>query len=125
MLGFQEQSDALALIDRDAHGLGSVGIDGVGLYESGAGVHAPDPSALEQLSRAHHDHLPALLVVANWSDRIEDFSETQGHRMLSSTAHREAVADKLARVVRRQHWDGVNVDLESLAGRDRSGLTAS
>jgi len=124
VLGFQDGWDSPGAINRSASGLASVGVDGVDLSENGRQVDVPDARLRSQLRRAHALQLPAVLLLGNWSDRIEDFSEPVAHRMLSSAANRLRVARSLAASVRRQHWDGVNVDLESLGPRDRAGLTA-
>ncbi|MGN6723969.1 MAG: glycosyl hydrolase family 18 protein [Marmoricola sp.] len=124
VLGFQESWDSTTFIDRSATALGSVGVDGVDLSESGTSVDVPDSSMLTQMRRAHHDHLPAVLLVGNWSSVINDFSERVAHRMLISPRNRRAVAMSLTRSVTRQGWDGINVDLESLNTSDTAGLVA-
>jgi spore germination protein YaaH len=124
VLGFQGGWNSPAALTRSAPGLASVGVDGVTLSESGRRVGVPDGSMRRQLHRAHKHHLPAVLLVSNYSNHIGDFSEPVGHRMLAGAANRQRVARSVARSVRRQHWDGVNVDLESLRPRDAKGLVA-
>ncbi len=124
ILGFQGGWDSVAAISRNAKALSQVGVDGVDLSEDGRRVGAPDASLLSQLHRGHARRLPTMLLVGNWSDRLADFSEPVAHRMLTSTANRARVARSLGRFVRKQHWDGINVDLESLRPRDRAGLVA-
>ncbi|MBE7187352.1 glycosyl hydrolase family 18 protein [Jatrophihabitans endophyticus] len=122
--GFQGSWNAPADIDHSRHALTTVGVDGVTIASSGASVEKPGPPQTRQLTRAHHDHLRAELLVSNFSDRIEDFSEPVAHALLGHRAHVRAVAAALAADVRRQGWDGISVDLESLRSRDRAGLTA-
>lgn len=124
VLGFQGGWNSPAAITRSVAGLASVSVDGVSLSESGRRVGVPDATLRRQLRRAHAHHLPAVLLVSNFSDRLGDFSEPVGHRMLADAPNRKRVARSLARSVRRQHWDGVNVDLESLRPRDTKGLVA-
>lgn len=122
--GFQGSWNQPSLIDRSRHALSIVGVDGVSLTASGASVGTPGHDETRQLARAHRDHLRAELLVSNFSDRIGDFSEPVGHAMLGHRGHVRTVAAALARDVRTQGWDGISVDLESLASRDRAGLTA-
>ena len=122
--GFQGSWNSPSLIDRSRHALGLVGVDGVSLNAAGSSVERPGRQQTRQLDRAHHDHLPAELLVSNFSDRIEDFSEPVAHALLGHREHIRSVATALAADVRRQGWNGIDVDLESLAPRDRSGLTA-
>jgi spore germination protein len=122
VLGFQSEDTAANRIDRSVRAMTMVGIDGVDLNGSGW-VSKPDSSARRQLARSHADGLPAVLLVGNWSNRVGDFYEPLAHRTLGSSANVERAARALARDVRRQGWNGVSVDLESLRPRDRAGLT--
>lgn len=124
VLGFQVSGDPLGLIDRSAGALGSVGVDGVDVSESGASVDVPDATMLTEMRRAHRDHLPAVLLVGNWSSVINDFSEPMAHRMLTNARNRNVVASSLAQSVRTQGWNGINVDLEALNPTDTAGLVA-
>jgi spore germination protein YaaH len=99
-----------------------VGVDGLDLTGPGR-VSAPGGSDRRQLARARANGLPAVLLVGNWSDRVNDFYEPLAHRTLGSSARTAAVAAALARDVGRGGWNGISVDLESLAPRDRAGLT--
>jgi spore germination protein YaaH len=122
VLGFQSEDSPPGLIDRSARSLALVGVAGVDL--SGAGVvSAPDPAALRQLVRAHADGLPAVLLVGNWSQAVGDFSEPLAYRTLRSAAAVASAASAVAQDVVDSGWNGVSVDLESLAPRDRTGLT--
>lgn len=123
ILGFQSDSDPTRLIDQNAGAMTVVGIDGINLVDSGH-VSAPSSADLAQLARAHADGLPAVLLVGNWSARVNDFSEKLAHRTLGNRAAVQSAAAAVAGDVTQEHWDGVSVDLESLAPRDRTGLAA-
>jgi len=123
VLGFQMEGSPPRLIDRSEHALTQVGVAGVVVDASGR-VSAPDAAAVRQLRRAHADGLPAVLLVQNWSARLGDFSERLAHRLLASPTAIDAAASTLAHYVTGQGWNGVSVDLESLAPRDRTGLSA-
>jgi spore germination protein YaaH len=121
--GYQEESSPVRDIAASAAALTTVGVDGINLTRSGTGVTRPDRLALRQLAATHRRHLRATLLVGNFDDKVDDFSEPIAHRLLANPAATTAVARTLARLVRRQHWDGITVDLESLRRRDRAGLT--
>jgi spore germination protein YaaH len=122
ILGFQSDSDPPRLIDRNADAMTVVGIDGVNLLAAGR-VSTPAAADLTQLARAHARGLPGVLLVGNWSPRINDFSEPLAHRTLGDPATVRSAAAAVAADVRRERWNGVSVDLESLAPRDRAGLS--
>lgn len=122
VLGFQSEGSPPVLIDRSARSLTEVGVDGVNLTTRGR-VSSPDAAARAQLRRAHADRLPAVLLVGNWSPRIDDFSERLARRTLSSAAATSAVAVRLAAYVSSEGWNGISVDLESLSAGDGAGLT--
>lgn len=124
VLGFQEDGDPVSAIASDAGALHAVGVDGVDVTLDGKSVGAPGADDARQRAAAHAHGLAAVLVVGNWSNPLGDFSEPVAHRLLRSATHRRHVAARLGRVVRRRHWNGINVDLESLRPRDRAGLTA-
>src|SRR5262249_51704834 len=96
--------------------------DGVNLTGAGT-VSAPTAADLHQLAVAHARKLPAVLLVANWSDTINDFSEPLAYETLGSTDTTDSAASALAASVSAGGRDGVSVDLESLAARDTAGLT--
>jgi spore germination protein YaaH len=122
VLGFQSEDTAPSRIDENARAMTMVGVAGVDLDGSGS-VTKPDAAARRQRARAHADGLPAVLLVGNWSNRVNDFYEPLAYRTLRSPAKVERATRALAHQVRRQGWDGVSVDLESLRPRDRAGLT--
>jgi spore germination protein len=120
--GFQEEGDPNTRITASRRALSTVGLDGVNLSPDGSRVTTPDRGARRVLALAHSEHLRAEFLVSNWDNHINDFSEAYAHHLLAHPAHIKAVAASLATVVRRQGWEGVSVDLESLTGRDRAGL---
>jgi spore germination protein YaaH len=109
------------LIDEDAAGLTTVSVAGVHLTRPGT-VSAVDPGALAQLATAHRDGLRAELLVSNWSSRIKNFSERLAFATLRRPTAIARAAAALAGEVRADGWNGVTVDIESLAQRDRAGL---
>jgi spore germination protein YaaH len=119
---FQEDGDRNALITRSAAALTTIGVDGVNVSADGAKVGTPKAVDRASLQVAHAKHLRGEILVGNWSNAIEDFSEPVAHNLLSDPAHIAAVAAALAHSMRKQGWDGVSVDLESLLPRDRAGL---
>jgi spore germination protein len=108
----------------DAGTVDVAGVDGVEVTSDADGItHVPGASP--PVLRAAHEHGDtAELLVSNYSDSLGDFDPALAHRMLASPAHRTDVAAALAHVVRRQGWDGIQIDLESLASHDRAGLSA-
>ncbi len=122
VLGFQSDYAPARLIDANAKAMTVVGIDGVNLTGAGT-VSAPTAADRKQLARAHAHGLPGVLLVANWSNAANDFSEPLAHKTLGSTAKTDAAAAALAAAVTAGGWDGVSVDLEALAPRDTAGLT--
>jgi spore germination protein len=108
----------------DAGTVDVAGVDGVELTTDADGItHVPGRSR-PVLRAAHHHGDTAELLVSNYSDSLGDFDPALAHRMLTSKTHRRHVAAALAHVVRRQGWDGIQIDLESLKAHDRTGLSA-
>jgi spore germination protein len=120
--GFQEEGTAPSRITTDARALTTVGVDGVNLSPNGYAVGTPDPGALADLDTAHRDHLRATFLVGNFDNTINDFSEPYAHNLLASPGNIRTAVREIVSSVKRQGWDGVSVDLESLRARDRSGL---
>jgi spore germination protein len=98
------------------------GVDGVQLTRGSDGVTSVLAPARKVLRTAHRHHDEAELLVSNYSNAIGDFDPARAHRMLRSRDLRRQVAHELARIVRRQGWDGIQIDLESLGRRDGRGL---
>jgi spore germination protein len=111
-----------ALIARDAHGLATLGVDGVSLARDGRSVSAPDGDLARLLGTAHANGLRAELLLSNYSNRIGDFDPKAAAKLLRDPAHVQAVAAQLASYVATQGWDGIQVDLESMSKRDADGL---
>jgi spore germination protein YaaH len=98
------------------------GVDGVEVSKRADGTTpVPDP-AKKALRVVHRHHDGAELLVSNYSSAIGDFDPALAHRMLTSATRRAGVVADLARVVRRQGWDGIQIDLESLHRNDGKGL---
>ena len=121
--GFQVAGDPTWLIDRSAAAMTTVGVDGDELAPDGGGVLDAGAPALVELTQAHTDRLRAELVISNFSDQIGNFSEPLAHRLLASRISIDRVTGQLGWIVRREGWDGICVDLESLTPRDSQGLT--
>jgi spore germination protein YaaH len=122
VLGFQSDGSPTSLIAQDAPGLGSVGVDGLNLTGKPGAVSAPAASDRAQLAAAHAAGLPAALLVGNYSDKINDFSEPLAYKTLASPTAIGKLAAALSAEVRSEGWDGISVDLESLRARDAAGL---
>jgi spore germination protein len=122
VLGFQSDYSPARLIDENAKAMTVVGIDGVDLTGAGK-VSTPTGADRKQLARAHAHGLPAVLLVANWSNKANDFSEPLAYETLGSTQNVDDAAAALAASVSDDGFDGVSVDLESLAPRDTAGLS--
>jgi spore germination protein YaaH len=122
VLGFQSDYSPARLIGENAKAMTLVGVDGVDLTGAGT-LSEPTAADRRQLAAAHAHRLPAVLLVANWSDKVNDFSEPLAHQTLGSTQHTDDAASMLADAAVNAGFDGVSVDLESLARRDEAGLT--
>jgi spore germination protein YaaH len=123
VFGFQSDGSPTSVIGMSAAALGSVGVDGLNLTGPGR-VSVPTSQDRAQLFAAHRAGLPAVLLVGNFSDRINDFSEPLAHATLGRPPAIARVVDALATNVRAGGWNGISVDLESLTVRDRPGLAA-
>lgn len=122
VLGFQSDYASAHLIGDNAKAMSLVGVDGVNLTGPGT-VSTPTAADRRQLAAAHAHALPAVLLVANWSNKANDFSEPLAHETLGNTQKTDDAASALAAEVTDGGWDGVSVDLEALAPRDEAGLT--
>jgi spore germination protein YaaH len=100
------------------------GVDGVELRRSAAGISRVLDASKKALHVVHRHHDRAELLLSNYSNAIGDFDPALAHRMLGSVAHRAHVVTDLARVVWRQGWDGIQIDLESLHRDDGPDLAA-
>jgi spore germination protein YaaH len=106
----------------DRRTVDELGVDGVELTPHADGVTAVPRPARRALRAARRHDDSAELLVSNYSDQLGDFDPALAHRLLTSPAKRRDVAARLARLVRRQGWDGVQIDLESLRRHDGEGL---
>jgi spore germination protein len=98
------------------------GVDGVEVTPDADGI-TPVPGPSKKALHVVHQHGDrAELLVSNYSDAIGDFDPALAGTLLTSSAHRRDVAADLARVVRTQGWDGIQIDLESLSRHDGRGL---
>ena len=100
------------------------GVDGVVLRADADGISQVGDGARSVLRAAHRHDDTAELLVSNYSGALGDFDPALAHTMLTTPRHRRHVAAALAHVVRRDGWDGVQVDLESLGAGDKDGLVA-
>src|SRR4051794_27186156 len=98
VLGFQSDYAPARLIAQNAAAMSVVGVDGVNLTGSGK-VSAPSAADRKQLAVAHAHKLPAVLLIANWSNAVNDFSEPLAYKTLGSTANTDAAATELAKDV--------------------------
>jgi spore germination protein YaaH len=113
-----------ALVARDAHGLATLGVDGVSLAGNGRSVSAPDADLTRLLGTAHTSGLRAELLLSNYSNRLGDFDPKAAARLLRKPANIQSVTTQLASYVASQGWDGIQVDLESMSSKDADGLLA-
>ena len=122
--GWVLQGTRNAVVRRNAGGIDMLSVSGVGISQDGSEVAAPGRDHRRLLQAARRLGLQAELLVTNYSNRIQGFDPRIAHRLLSSRANIDAVAEQLAGYVVDGGWDGVNIDLERLRGRDARGLTA-
>src|SRR3954447_24837949 len=111
-----------SVVRREAHALSAIGVAGVSIHRDGTQVGHPSDDLDRLLRAAHASGLSASLLVSNWSNRLGRFDRRALGRLLRSGDNRRAVAAGLARIVRRDGWDGVTVDLESLKPSWAPGL---
>jgi spore germination protein YaaH len=120
--GFALGSAYDRLVRRNAHALTTLTVAGIGITPDGGGVAAPDRDLRRLLGTAHEEGLRAELLLSNYSNALEAFDPRAAARLLSSPARTDRVARRVAGFVRRQGWDGVNVDLERVRKADADGL---
>lgn len=115
---------ALEHLKANAGALATVGVDGVSIASSGAGLTATPDITAGVISEARRRGLKTELLVSNYSEALGDFSPKIAGRLLTSAKHRRAVAKALARRVTAAGYGGVQLDLESMTRSDGPGLTA-
>ena len=120
--GYALESTPPRVIARNADGLTTVTVVASLLHPSGRRVSTPGARPRRLLEAAHRHGLRAELLLSGWNDRLGDFDARAAHRLLSSPPRIRRVAGQLARAVRTQGWDGVNLDLERLRRADAPGL---
>jgi spore germination protein YaaH len=120
--GFALGSAYDRLVEKNAHALTTLTVAGIGLTPDGNGVAAPNRDLRRLLGTAHDQGLRAELLLSNYSNALEAFDPRAASRLLRSGAKTDRVARRVAGFVRRQGWDGVNVDLELVRRTDADGL---
>lgn len=120
--GFALGSAYDRLVRKNAHALTTLTVAGIGITPDGGGVAAPDRDLRRLLGTAHEEGLRAELLVSNYSNALEGFDPRAASRLLRSRTRTDRVARRVAGFVRRQGWDGVNVDLELVRRADADGL---
>lgn len=115
---------AYRLVTENAEGLATVGVDGVTVTSSGGRLTTVPTSAKAIVRTAHAHGLKAELLISNYSNSLGDFSPAIAGRLLTSAKHRAAVVKSLVYKVKKRHFDGVQIDLESLKHSHGPGLTA-
>jgi len=121
---FQSQGSNAAVMDASSQAITVLAVDGLNFLPSAGGLTELDPGATELLDHAHAAGLKAELMVGNFSGELEDFDEQLAYDTLSNLPARAAAVSDLADLVNDQGWDGISIDLESLAPRDAELLTA-
>jgi spore germination protein len=120
--GWILDSGSNQLVARNAGGLSTLSVVGVGISADGGRVGTPSDAAERLAGAAHRNDLTAELLVSNYSNRLGDFDPRALHRLLSSEVKIGVVAQRVAGYVADQGWDGVNVDLERVRRGDAGGL---
>ena len=116
--------DAVARVADAAPRAATIGVDGVTLTDDGAALN-PVPEGVDELARTASDGGAATeLLVSNYSESLGDFSPETGTALLADAGNRERIARRLAALAAADDMSGVQIDLESLRGRDRAGLVA-
>lgn len=118
------EDGAARFVTANAGAIRTVGVDGVNLTSSGARLTATPKAAAAIVSVAHSSGMKAELLLGNYSEAIGDFSPKIAGRLLKSAKHRSAVVKVLVAKVKKGHYDGVQLDLESLSRTHAAGLTA-
>lgn len=112
-------SATAADVARDGEYLRTIGIDGV-VLDGPDGITAVGAETTALREAAQEAGRDAVLLVSNYSDVIGDFDEDLANQMLTDPEARASVVAAL--VDAAADFDGVQIDLESLATRDSEGL---
>ncbi len=110
------------IVERDAHGLATLGVVGVTISADGRDVSLPDRGTRHLLATARDHGLRAELLVSNYSDAIGGFDSAAAAALLRHPKRVRKVAATLAGFVTDQGWDGIHLDLESMSRKDGPGL---
>jgi len=113
-----------ASLDRDAHAITTIGIDGVKLAATGDRVSDLPDNAPDLVTAAHGRGLTAELLVSNFNPESDSFSTKSATALLDNPDHRSAVITQLVSQVASAGFDGVQLHLESLATEDSAGLAS-
>lgn len=97
--GYIEEGSSPGLINRSAHALTTVGIDGINLTNSGSDVTTPDNTMLLLLTRAHAEGLRGELLIGNFDNAIGDFSPRIAANLLQNRVNIQRVALRLSTIV--------------------------
>ena len=111
-------------LDRDAHAITTIGIDGVVVSPTGDSVSKLPENAIRLVAAAHARGLTAELRVSNYDSTTSDFSSKTAAALLENPEHRTAVITELVAQVGAAGFDGVQIGLESLSLNDCAGLVA-
>lgn len=120
--GFALGSATDRLVTDNARGLTTLSVAGVSITADGAWVPRPTADVRRLAGTARREGLRSELLLSNYSNRQGGFDARAAHLLLSSPAHVDRVATRMAGFVRAQGWSGVNVDLELVRRQDAAGL---
>jgi len=121
---FQGEWSEPATMDASSDAISVLAVDGLNFLPDGAGITESTDAQRALLDHAHAKDLKAELMVGNFDATLGDFNEQLAYDTLSDDSARAAVVDELGTIVETQGWDGISIDLESLAGRDTELLSA-
>ena len=81
-----------------------------------------DPSDWEALRIARQNHLVIVPLLNNFSDTLQDFDDKRLHELLISPAKRANMVAEIKTYLLKNHYGGINIDLESDDEDDRALL---
>lgn len=119
--GYVLEGGSAKLINAQGSRASDIGLDGALVSRDGASL-VIDSALYPGLRAAHRKGLPASLLVANYDNRLGDFSADNASHLLKSEANRAAVVAQLAGEVEAHGWDGITIDLEALDDDNRQGM---
>ena len=74
-------------------------------------------SAKEQITLANERNMNATLMIGN------EFNRENAHRLLNSKTNRTRFAKNTLAILKKDHYKGVNIDIENVQGSDRNVYT--